>query len=236
LDPTLDAISDARWRGWLARLVEREYERLAGFGLVLGFGFVCGIVAAYAFVWLAWQVIGQDIGSVDHSVLGAMQDVRSPAFDGVARAASFMGNEALYILGVLLVGLFARQRRWAAAALLVLVALGAQLASNLLKELFQRARPEPLAEVGLLSYAFPSGHAMVATAFYGFLIYLAWHTLRSRWRGAMIVGLTALVLAIGASRVYLGVHHVTDVVAGFVAGFVWLDAVLIAAHILKLKR
>jgi membrane-associated phospholipid phosphatase len=219
LDPTLE---------------EQPGERLAGVGALLALGFVLGIAAAYGFVWLAAQVVGQEIGGLDSGVVSALGSVRTPVLESTARALSFLGNEALYVIGAVLVGVFAWQRRWGAAVVLLLAGVGAYLLSNVLKVIFQRARPEPLAEPELLSYAFPSGHAMVSIAFYGCVGYLAWRLLPGA-RIWVLIALSALVLLIGASRVYLGVHYPTDVMAGFIAGFVWLDAVLIGGHILRAR-
>jgi membrane-associated phospholipid phosphatase len=207
--------------------------RVAVFSAVLGVGFVSGMAAVYAFVWLAAQVIGHEIGAVDAAAFESVRLLRGPVLDVVARIASFLGNEALYVIGAVLLVAFVRQRRWGAAALMLLVGVGAQLLSNTLKLLFQRARPEILGELtDVQTFAFPSGHAMVSTACYGFLVYLAWHRFPSgRW--PILATAIVLVGLIGASRVYLGVHYVTDVLAGFIAGFVWLDAVLIGARLLR---
>ncbi len=114
---------------------------------------------------------------------------------------------------------------------------GAQLLNNVLKDLFQRTRPAPVA--GLIpaqAFSFPSGHAMVAAAFYLFLAYLGWRLLRG-WRQVAFTGtLLALILAIGLARLYLGVHYLTDVVAGYLAGFLWTDAVIIGGHLLGRRR
>jgi undecaprenyl-diphosphatase len=77
---------------------------------------------------------------------------------------------------------------------------------------------------------------MVAAAFYGYLAYLAWNLLRGWQRWLAVSGLLVLVFLIGLSRLYLGVHYLTDVVAGYIAGFLWVDAVIIGGHLLSRRR
>ncbi|MCK9906483.1 phosphatase PAP2 family protein, partial [Frankia sp. Cpl3] len=90
-----------------------------------------------------------------------------------------------------------------------------------------------LVEAG--SYSFPSGHAMVSAAFYGMLGYLIWLNLRQRTKPAWyVVALTVLlIVAIGISRVYLGVHFPSDVIAGFAAGSIWLTACIFGLHAIR---
>jgi undecaprenyl-diphosphatase len=92
-----------------------------------------------------------------------------------------------------------------------------------LKNIFQRERPAEFRLVNATGYSFPSGHSMVSTAFYGFIIYLIWKLEKDptrRWIG--IIGLSLLILGIGISRIYLGVHYTSDVVAGFLISIAYL--------------
>ena len=83
------------------------------------------------------------------------------------------------------------------------------------------------------SWSFPSGHAMVSLAFYGFLAYLGWHLLRGSWRATWLTLMFLLIILIGLSRMYIGVHYFTDVVAGYSAGFIWLETVIFAGRVLS---
>ena len=86
------------------------------------------------------------------------------------------------------------------------------------------ARPRPLVEplIHASGYSFPSGHSMVSFAFYGFLIYLINEYMSSKKRIFAIVGLAVLILLIGISRIYLGVHYATDVIGGFLISLIYL--------------
>jgi undecaprenyl-diphosphatase len=124
------------------------------------------------------------------------------------------------LAATVLVGmLLASRRRWRDLRLLAVVPAG-MLLNVALKHLFARPRPvlpEPL--VQLTTFSFPSGHAVGSTVFYGMLCLLVFAHTRSRWRRAMVLAAAfAMVLLVTFSRVYLGAHYVSDVVAGVAEG------------------
>lgn len=95
--------------------------------------------------------------------------------------------------------------------------------NRLLKLIIARPRPQILRLLEETGYSFPSGHAMVSMGFYGFLIYLAYKNIgNKKIKYPLIVFLSLLILSIGISRIYLGVHYATDVIGGFVIGFIYL--------------
>jgi membrane-associated phospholipid phosphatase len=237
-DPAVSTASPSEWRTWLTSQAQVGMGALARLGLVLVVGFVLGVVALLGFSHLASEVMERETESIDLAALAWLRQLHSPALDTLARIVSALGSEVLVALLVGLLVLFVLQRRWGAAVSLLLVWAGAQLLNNLLKDFYQRARPEAVT-AGLLqaqAYSFPSGHAMVSAAFYGYLAYLSWRVLNGWKRVAATVFLVLLVLLIGLSRMYLGVHYLTDVVAGYVAGFVWTDAVILAGRFLARGR
>lgn len=119
-----------------------------------------------------------------------------------------------------------------------LIANGGGLAFNLLlKVLLQRDRPESNPDIGAVGYSLPSGHAMGAMIFYGFLAYLIIRSQRSK--GVKLL-LTLLMLTftvlIGVSRIYLNAHYASDVLAGFIAGCFWLSACILALEARPMYR
>jgi membrane-associated phospholipid phosphatase len=116
------------------------------------------------------------------------------------------------------------RRRVAHAALMAAALAGGQALNWALKAAFERPRPsfsEPLATAA--GFSFPSGHAMVSLTVYGALAYVVAASVRSRRAQLLALGSAlALVLAIGFSRVYLGVHYASDVLAAYSAGLAWL--------------
>jgi undecaprenyl-diphosphatase len=232
--PTVAAASPAAWRRWALALLGPGQRILASLGLVLAAGLALGLVAIGLFYELADEVAEQGTAALDQTVWQTLQLQATPTLDAIAIALSWMGAAGLTIVLVLvLVGLI-WQRRVGAAVALVITVIGAQVLNSALKLAFMRQRP--LAVVTMLpgqSWSFPSGHAMVSLAAYGFLAYLGWRLLRGRWRVLWVGAMALLVASIGLSRLYLGVHYATDVLAGYLAGFIWLDSIIIGGHVLQ---
>src|SRR5579885_2190861 len=179
-DPLLARASPGGWAAWLRALGERGDADLAAFGLTLAVGFAAGLLALYLFAALAYEVMRQQTDLLDLGVLALLQQFKSPALDALAWAVSLMGSQAVSAL----------RGRWGAAVGLVLVTGGAQLLNDVLKGEFHRVRPAPvLGMIPVQAFSFPSGHAMVSAAFYGFLAYLSWRVLRGWWRTASTLAL-----------------------------------------------
>ncbi|KAA0894301.1 LssY C-terminal domain-containing protein [Oryzomonas rubra] len=105
----------------------------------------------------------------------------------------------------------------------LLTLAGSGLFSLLGKVAFHRQRPPGIGVYTEASFSFPSGHATIAAAFYGFIVYYLWRQAQSRnVRLNLLFGGSALILAIGFSRLYLGVHFLSDVLGGYLLGFLWL--------------
>lgn len=126
-------------------------------------------------------------------------------------------------------------KRWYAAMAVLLVVQGGMLLNLLAKQAFHRSRPlfdDPI--VTLTTYSFPSGHVVASTVFYGVLAaLLVSHT--PSWRRAFCILLTALamVLLVAFSRMYLGAHYLSDVLAAFLEGIIWLVFCLTAIQIYR---
>jgi membrane-associated phospholipid phosphatase len=143
----------------------------------------------------------------------------------VFRATTRLGNFiTLFAVTLVAVVIFWRRRERIDAAFVALAALGAQVLSTGMKLGFRRDRPffpDPLATES--TFSFPSGHALVSLAVYGSIALVLARRLSSHIERALLLGATALlVIAIGFSRLYLGVHFLSDVLAGYAAGAAWL--------------
>jgi undecaprenyl-diphosphatase len=209
-------------------------EHLAQSGSVVVAGFVAAVLVLYALALLADGVLDQQTQSIDLAVLAFLRQFSSPQVTVVAEVVSLLGSQAIWAIAAILVVRFGWQRRWSAAGTLILVTVGAQVLNSILKSLFHRARPEPVVTfISAQGFSFPSGHAMVSAAFYFYVAYLTWSLVHGWWRGLLIGGLVVLVLLIGLSRLYLEVHYLSDVIAGYLAGFLWTDAVILANQVLS---
>jgi membrane-associated phospholipid phosphatase len=141
------------------------------------------------------------------------------------KGVTFLGNFVTLLAVTLVAAIVLWRRRERIDALFVVLAFaGAQLLSNGLKLAFQRERPffpDPLATA--TTYAFPSGHALVSLAVFGGIALVLARHLSTRRRALLFGAVAVLVIAIGFSRLYLGVHFLSDVLAGYAAGIAWLS-------------
>lgn len=104
-------------------------------------------------------------------------------------------------------------------------------AMELLKLVFQRARPSGISLEEVVGYSFPSGHAVLAVVFYGFLLYFFWLKVKNFYaRLAATAFLSLFALGVGISRIYLGVHYPSDVAAGWAFGVFWLISCILASQ------
>ena len=178
-----------------------------------------------AFIEIAWETIFRKTMMVyDTTFIWFIRYFHSPLIDQAMIGISDAGFGVSYIIIVTstLLLLIYKERWQEIVALAICLAGGAAL-NLLLKYLFKRARPELFAVVQETGFSFPSGHAMASMCFYGMTAFLLMRSLSS-WRGRLLVmtGAAIVVVAIGISRIYLGVHYPSDVVAGYAAGSMWL--------------
>ena len=205
-----------------AVLWSRRHEpRAHGIGL-LAFILVCALTA---FAHVAEDYLtGDPIVSWDLGLARWLHVHSSPDLVSIFKVVTLAGN-ALVLAGVcLLVGaLLLRRRCVNEALLLTFVAAGIELLNAVAKIVFHRPRPE-LRFVHLDTYSFPSGHAAASLAIYGTLAFVAGRRLRRRGRVLLAVATVTLVLLIGFSRLYLGAHYLSDVLAGLFLGLAWASA------------
>ena len=180
---------------------------------------------AWAFGAVAEEVAEGDTARSDQRVADWLHGSATDPFTEAFRTLTWTGNGGLLAVVVLVAALVLWRKGYVRDALFVVFAfLGAEVITFGMKHGFRRERPffeDPLATAG--SFSFPSGHSLVSLAVYGSIaIVIARHT-RNRRVAAAVVLVTALwIVTIGFSRLYLGVHFVTDVIAGYAAGAAWL--------------
>ncbi|MCF6138353.1 phosphatase PAP2 family protein [Pseudalkalibacillus berkeleyi] len=176
-------------------------------------------------LFVLFGVFHNTLTQFDLVIMHLIWDIRSDWLSTVFVFITEIGSAKISIpLMILLVIYFSVNKNSKLALILMFNLIGVRTMNRWLKAGFNRTRPDenPLIEVGGLS--FPSGHSMNSTAFFGFLGYLIWVVLRKKGREAgYVLWVTGgLILLIGLSRVYLGVHFPSDVLAGFTAGGIWL--------------
>ncbi len=193
-----------------------------------------GLAALLLFAWLAWLASQGAVPGFDTAGRDAVHAYARPWLTLVMEAASLAGGGwGLWPGGALIIGLLARAGRRREVAVFAIVVLGANFVNEALKLFFHRPRPEPwFGYPQPPTYSFPSGHAFVS---FCFCLCLAEILVRHEWPlvGKVAIWSAALgcTLTVGLSRIYLGVHYPTDVLAGFAAGIVWITLIRVAAQI-----
>lgn len=189
------------------------------------FGAIFCVVATLGFIWLAAGVFGDRFSSVDDRIIVDVNRYWTPTLNRVMYSFTMLGDPL--VLWPLMIGVGALllvRRHWNEAIALAICGLLGGGLNQLLKVSYQRIRPDIVpSPFNPTSFSFPSGHAMGAMLCYGILAYLLARRLRTRWLRALVGVVAALlILAIGFSRVYFGVHYPTDIIGGYLAGAIWL--------------
>jgi undecaprenyl-diphosphatase len=193
----------------------------------LAAGLAASIFAIWAFAELAEGVGEGEFRRFDRTVLLWIGSGVPESLDGIMRLITVLGYYQIVLPLLAASCLLFYYKRWRLSAILLCVSTGGSvLLTTVLKAVFQRQRPE-LIDSGYTAtfYSFPSGHATVAAGFYGALAIILAYRARGFWRWAIASGGLSLVLLIGFSRLYLGVHYPTDVLAGFLAAVLWVVCV-----------
>jgi undecaprenyl-diphosphatase len=200
----------------------REAKGLTLMALIL-------IAAAAAFLWLLDAVeAGGTITSVDDYVFHYLQGIRTPWMDRFMAAMTGLGDwqVLLPLFGAILLWL-GWQKRWQAAAYWTAAAAFALVLTEVLKISVGILRPQAVYD-GLSAFSFPSGHAVLAMVVYGFLAVLFARELHERYRASAYAAAAVLILTVSFSRLYLGAHWLSDVLAGLSLGLIWVSLLGIA--------
>ena len=229
----------ARAGPWLGRVEPwRAYVPLVA---ALAVGTLVIVAAADAFVDIAAAMKEQSpaVRRIDSGVWEWFGSRRSPQASALFTAVTVAGGTAGMggLVAAATAALLARRRfRW--AAYLAVTSAGGALLNQMLKIHYVRPRPDLNAAVlQATGYSFPSGHAMSATIVLGALGYLAARSARSwKAKSAAFSTFATLALAIGVSRLYLGVHWASDVAAGFAAGALWVTATTTGYELVRQYR
>lgn len=190
---------------------------------------VAGITAAFSFLALAAALFVGPLASIDRAASELAVGYRTWLLTVLFTTVTVLGNGSLLapmLAATAVVGM-AQHKLRRPCLWMVGLAVSAGIVDSALKLLFARPRPEEWASPLLreVSYSFPSGHAMIAMCLMGFLCYLAATAASPRLRPLAWV-LAALVVLVGCSRIYLGVHYPADVLGGYLAGIPLLSVAI----------
>ena len=196
----------------------------------LAAGLAASAFVVWAFAELADEVVEGESRRFDRAVLLWIHSHFPGWLDGPMRLVTALGYYWVVVPLLAVTVLVFYRKGWRLSAILLVVSTsGSILLTTVLKAVFERSRPE-LFDSGYAAsfYSFPSGHATVALGFYGTLTLIMAYRLRGYARWLVAACGVSLVLLIGFSRLYLGVHYPTDILAGFLAAPLWLFFVGVA--------
>ena len=240
------AIFGARWHakhpGLLARRARTLWARLgkdwsvhAYLATHLAIGLVVSVLAVWGFAALADAVVEREaITQFDIAMANRLHASATPFGIRVWRLLSDIGSPiAMTVLMIVVAIALWRRREHVLMTTWLLGFIGGSILDQALKFVFQRPRPSFATPIIVArGFSFPSGHAMGSLIGYGLLAYLSWRATRRRpFRVAIIIAASALIIGIGLSRLYLGAHYFSDVVAGYAAGIVWLSVCISGAEL-----
>lgn len=219
----------------LSYFIRRRFTPDEKFGLYLTAGSALTVFFLYLFFGLARDVIGQQsIIQADLRIINLLQLFRDPITNEFMLLITYLGKWQIVIPAVCAVStiLLLFKRRHYFLALIVSVG-GGELFVWITKNIIERTRPPLINALSPeMSYSFPSGHAFVAIAFYGFLGYILFRESRSKLMKAFsVLIIFSIIVLIGFSRIYLGVHWPSDVLASYTAAVAWIAALITALEI-----
>lgn len=207
-------------------------------GSLLFAGMLSAIAALFFFGWLADEMLEGDTRRFDEAVRNFVHGFAFPWLTFVMQTASFLGSTLfLTVFGVIIViALYLRKHRHG-AILFTITTVGAGILIFILKHIFKRVRPEPFFNTILpTSDSFPSGHSLGSFCFYGALaVILTDRTDNLRLQIIVWMLAAAMILLVGISRIYLGVHYPSDVVAGYAVGLIWVITIAIGDKLIHAK-
>ena len=224
-----------------AKFIAARFARGEYLGLHLTVGFLISLAALWIFAGVTEDVVTHDpLTNFDLALTTWIRAHTTPLGDRIFTAVSLIGSPiAMAAVGMIGAVIIIVRRKWLELAAWVAGFMGAGVLSYILKIVIQR--PRPIGATAFLhgeTFSFPSGHALGSLVGYGMLAYVIgsnWIT-TARGRFRLVIATAVLVVAIGISRLYLGVHYFSDVVGGYAVGVLWLSVCISALQVAERRR
>lgn len=207
------------------RHVLGRYDVTMPYFITLVIALLIVVLGINGFIELTDLVNTDGVKKFDDSIFEFFISRRTPFLTNYFTFVTNLGDVQGYLIVTGLAGLvsFIYFKKWKFMVQIVFVIAISSLSNLVLKRFINRARPELEHMVTVESLSYPSGHAMAAMAFYGFVAYLFYKLkIRKSIKYSIITILIILILSIGMSRIYLGVHFPSDILGGFTAGAIWV--------------
>ena len=196
----------------------------------------------FLLLWMGFFIAAKklradELRDFDGKIIGFIQGHISESLTAFMTGITFFGGKTWIIAAVLLLTIFFFFIKRRYAVYLLLTSATGSVLNLLLKQLFQRERPDIYPLITVEGYSFPSGHSMGSFIFYISLAVVLSKWSKSRLLDSLIVLLfAALIILIGISRIYLGVHYPSDVIAGYCAGGGWVIICTLALHYYETRK
>ncbi len=190
----------------------------------------------FIFIFITRLLLKDELKEFDTAVYTFIISIKSPFITELFKGITFFASPLfLIVLSILLFFIFKNKKYGLLSAANLIVVT---LVNQILKFTFSRPRPFEWMIINESGFSFPSGHAMVSMGFYGMLIFLIWQTnISKHTKKIWTIVLSLLILLIGISRIYLGVHYASDIAAGFTLSLSYLIiAISIVIYYLKYKH
>ena len=232
-NPYVKRVRDAKTpvKEWLTTRVDHKNPS----GLLLTFGIVLSLDFSINFVGILREVETHGpITRIDTRVINLMPSIRTPLQTAFFRSITFTANYETVLLLVVLVGVILWRKRQAMLAAVFIVALIVEeISAYALKQLVGRERPSPsFSDYHANSFSFPSGHVLRASVLFGLLSYLLYRSVKSSLlRLGIVLSYIISVALVALSRVYLGIHYPSDVLASFLIGSALLTLIITGIEI-----
>ncbi|WP_144549966.1 phosphatase PAP2 family protein [Bacillus sp. X1(2014)] len=201
--------------------------------------FSLSVVSIIGFSLISLLISDQKIIHFDRIIINSVQGLETPLLTYVMKFFTFIGSAPFVIVLSLFLLFFLYKVLHHRLELILFVAAiaGSAILNGILKNFFQRVRPEFHRLIEIEGYSFPSGHAMNAFTVYGIISFLLWRHITSRLgRWVLIFVSMVMILAIGLSRIYLGVHYPSDIIGGYFASGFWLTSAIFFFQYYQEKR
>lgn len=222
----------------LLRQYINDYKLVPQFSTML-IALILMIISAICFFAITDLVTDNELKYYDDVIINQVIAQRTPNFTSFMKSVTVIGNSVGYFLLIPIITVFfIIKKNWRIALEITVVLILSSGLNVFLKNIIGRPRPPEINRLVFADFtSFPSGHAMSAITFYGFIIYLSFLLIKKRWlKYGLIIVCFFMIFLIGFSRIYLGVHYPSDILAGYLAGIAWLMFSVLILNLITLSK
>ena len=190
----------------------------------------------FIFGILVYELLKNNLYNFDETIHSFIISFKSEWLTAFFNTITFLASPTFLIVFSLLVFFIFKNKKYGIFSLINLIFI--VIFNQILKNIFERNRPIDWMIIKETGYSFPSGHAMVSMGFYGMFIYLVWRCdIKKTYKIVLTIIFSILIILIGISRIYLGVHYASDIIAGFVISASYLIiAISVLEYYLKKRK